>query len=134
MSEKPSQDWDPPERERVWYRSRMDGNLGYLVVRGGKSRIRLHRPNEEIIRVFNEDDWIAEREHRPLTAAQTAQVAYEADAKLCAMLGDYSKRHPWMNLSEEVRIKWIEKGPPAKPPIRRDLFECIMASLQRATQ
>ena len=130
----PAQTWDPPERERTWYRARDSGQLGWLVIRDGKSRIRLDRFHEEIIRNFDENEWIAEIEHRPITRIQVSQLAYEADVKLCMMLGDYSKRSAWQNLHEDVRIRWVEKGPPAKPAVRQDLFRGIMGALERVSR
>lgn len=127
--------WDPPERERVYYRSSGDGQLGWLVVRDGKSMIKLDRPMEDLVRPFREADWIPEKEHRPLTRAQCAQVAYEADLKLKLMLGMFdAKRTPWQNLHEEVRIKWAVDGPPGPPAVRRDVFRAIMGALSRVTK
>lgn len=130
----PKSNWDPPERERTWYRNRESGQLAYLVTRGGKSMIRLDRPDQEIVRQFHEAEWIPEVEHRPVTRAQCAQVAYEADLKLCLMLGDFQKRQVWHNLHEDVRIRWTDKGPPARPAIRQDLFRNIMQTLERVAK
>lgn len=131
---KPAKNWDPAERERTWYRSRKTGELAYLVVRDGKSLIRLDRPDHEIVRQFVEADWIPELEHRPVTRAQCAALAYKADLDLCMVLGDFTKRTLWQNLHEDVRIRWTEQGPPARPAIRQDLFRSIMKTLERVSK
>lgn len=126
--------WDPPDHERTYYRHKQTGDLGYLVVREGQDKIRLDRPNEEVIRRFQGDDWIPELEHRPMTRAQAAQVAYEADRKLCGFLGLFDRsRKEWQLLHEDQRIHWVDNGP-AGPPIRGDVFRAVMGALERVVQ
>lgn len=123
--------WDPADHEKIYYRHTTTGDLGWLVRREGRDCIRFDRPSHEMVRVFKEDEWIAEREHRPLTKYQLTQIAFEADKKLCFFLGLHSEaRRDWLSLRDEDRIRWAEKGPPPRGG-RRELWQAVMASLER---
>lgn len=123
--------WDPPDHERTYYRHTMTGDLGWLVRRDGKDYIKYDRPSHIMERPFRDQDWIAEREHRPLTRLQLAQVAFEADKRLCFFLGlhDQSRRE-WLSLKDEQRIAWSSAGPPNKGG-RQELYQAVMAALAR---
>ncbi len=128
-------DWDPPQHERLYFRSADSGQLGWQVVRQGRVMVKLDRPNEDIVRPYNAADWRPEKEHRPITRAQAAQVAYEADKKLCALLGYHDpRRKDWQTLHEDARIKFVEEGPSGPPVARGDLFRAIMTALDRITR
>jgi len=99
--------------DRQWYRSASDGELGYLVERGGVQYIQLNRPMEEILRPWQGGaQWVPEVEHRPINKAQLAKVCFEADRALCQALGvhDPAKKE-WASLTDRERIQWMEKGP-----------------------
>lgn len=127
-------EWDPPEHERTYYRSANDGQLGWLVIREGRQMIKLDRGSQDLCVRYNASDWLLEREHRPLTRVQAAQVAYEADIKLCLLLGDFEPRRQWNMLPEERRITFANSGPPAKPAVRAHLFKGIMRNLERVSR
>lgn len=108
----PESDWDPEPHGREWYSHTRTGERGYFVRRGGKNCIRLDRPMEDISKPFNESEWNPDREHRPMTAAQVAQIAFEADRKLCFYLGLRERsRKEWQSLSDKQRQFWMSKGP-----------------------
>ncbi len=122
--------WDPLPHERAFHRHSTTGDLGWLVRREGKDCIRLDRPAQEIVRPFRPDEWIVEREHRPLTKYQLAQVAFEADKKLCFFLGHHDlSRREWLALKDEPRIAFTNNGPGGKGP-RQQLFNAIMSVLE----
>lgn len=128
--EKPPE-WDPEPRERVYYRNTMTGDRGYLVRRGGRDVIRLDRPNEEIIHTLSPAQWRVDKEHRPLTDMQLAQVAYAADERLCFFLGEHDpSRKDWIDLSDKERIRWMRKGAPPDPRVRQVLWHKIMETLR----
>jgi hypothetical protein len=128
-------DWDPPQHERLYFRSAESGQLGWQVVRGGKVMVRYDRPDEEILRPYNAAEWVAEKEHRPITRAQAAQVAFEADRKLCVLLGQHDpKRRDWSMMHEDARIKFVDEGPLGPPAVRMDVFRAIMSSLDRVSR
>lgn len=107
-----SGDWDPDPGEREYFRSAIDGQLGWKVRRDGVEWIRLDRAFEEILKRPG-GDWLPELEHRQITPANIAQVCFEADKKLCFFLGLHENaRRDWNNLHEEQRKEWIAKGPP----------------------
>jgi hypothetical protein len=123
--------WDPTDHEKTYYRHITTGDLGWLVRREGKDCIRLDRPSQEITKVFREADWVPTTDYRPLTGYQLAQVAYEADKKLCFFLGKHDQaRKDWLMLKDEERIAWRQKGPP-RGGGRQELFKAIMATLER---
>lgn len=108
-------DWDPREHERKYVRHTTTGDLGYLVRRDGEDKVRLDRGPNEVIIDFRPNDWKEETTHYPMSRAQLAQVAFEADKKLCLYLGFHrlAKRN-WLNLSEEDRIEFVKNGPCGK--------------------
>lgn len=124
-------EYDPPKDKRVYYRNTTTGDRGYVVRRGGHDVIRLDRPNEEIIRPLHPTTWKLDKEHRPLTQMQIAQVAFDADKRLCFFLGEHEEaRKEWLDLKDKERIKWMRQGPPSNPRIRHVQWKAIMHTLQ----
>lgn len=126
-------DYDPPAQAREWFRHVQDGQLGWKVIRAGKTMIKLDRVAQPIEMNYRETDWIAETEHRPLTRWQIAKVAFEADKALCIALGDVAgSKRQWLDLRDEARQRWIEKGPVGSTPearVRQGLFASVMLEL-----
>ena len=123
--------WDPEEHERTWYSHTMTGDHGWMVRRDGRDCIRLDRPDQEIVKVYRDGEWKPELEHRPLTKLQLAQVAYEADRKLCFFLGLHDEaRREWNAMREQDRLKWAQHGP-GKGPGRMQLFMAVTGTLER---
>lgn len=92
--------------------------------------LRLDRPNEEILRPLKGNaEWILDRDHRPLTKYQVAQICFEADRKLCFALGLHDNaRKEWIGLTDNQRIAWMETGPQT-PPIRGNVYKAIRKEL-----
>lgn len=118
---------DPPKAEREWFSHKQSGDRGYKVIREGKEHIRLDRPMEEITYPFNPSMWDPDEQYRPMSVAQIAQVAFEADRKLCFWLGvpDQSKKE-WASLTDKQRQFWMTEGP--KQTQRKELYAGIFAS------
>lgn len=127
-------DWDPPPAERTYYSHRETGDYGWLVRRGGKDMVRMDRPGVEDIRPFKEGrDWTAKIDVRPLSPAQVALIAFQADRQLCLALGMHENiKEEWLSLSQEKRRIWIEKGP-TKNPLRKSLYQAIMGVVGHLT-
>lgn len=123
------------DHERVWYSHRTTGDRAYLVTEDGKQRIRLDRPSaphESTTKDFHPDDWIPLHDLRPLTEHQMAQVAMEADKKLCFFLGLHSdSQRTWLSMKDEQRISWTADGPKGNAT-REELFAMIMSVLRDA--
>ena len=125
-------DYDPPKHERKYYRHGTTGDLGWLVLRDGKDWIRLDRGEgaDEHLRPFRRLDWIEEHEHREMSQAHIARVAFEADKALCMALGMHERGQlDWMKLSDEARIKWVDRGPPMSHALRRRLYDSVRFAL-----
>lgn len=125
-------EWDPNPGKRVYYAHRQTGDYGWLVRREGKDCVKLDRPGVDEIRSFeNPSDWIPKDDPKPLQPAHLAQVAFAADKQLCLILGgelrSFSKKD-WLDLSQEQRRAWIEKGPKNHPD-RKALYEAITKAL-----
>ncbi len=119
-------DYEPQPNQRDWYSHTRTGDRGYLVRRDGTDYVKLDRPNEEILKRLN-GEWHKDEEHRPMTVAQIAQVAFEADKKLCFFLGQHERaRKEWPSLSDKERIAWMREGPKGGP--RQALYEAIFES------
>ena len=98
--------------DRIYYRNTTTGEKGWLVSRDGKQFMQLNRPAEEILLPYRPTEWVPERDSRPLTRQQIAQVAFEADKKLCLFLGLHKEsRRQWLSMTDEDRIEWCENGP-----------------------
>jgi hypothetical protein len=116
---------EPPEHKRVYYRHTGTGDLGYAVEKNGKPYMKYDRPNEERVVPFNAPDWMQEEEYRPIPEAQIIQVAFEADSRLCLLLGYHDiARRTWLDLTERQKVIWLQRGP-SKPAIRRRLYLAI---------
>lgn len=140
-SAKPSErgDMQAPDGEahddaKQWYRSSSDGELGWMVERGGQKYIQLNRPNEEILRPWSGGaHWVPEVEHRPINRAQLAKVCFEADRSLCQALGIYEPaKKEWASLTDKERIMWMEKGP--KGPERSAVWIALNHVLEPLTR
>lgn len=118
-----------PEHKRVYYRHVQTGDRGYMVKVNGIDHIQLDRANQEIIRPFKAQEWSVDRDYRPLTKFHVAQIAYEADKRLCFYLGLHMQASKeWIDLTEDKRIKLLNEGP-VDPPIRALLWEAITSEL-----
>lgn len=123
----------PQRHERQYFRHATTGDLGWLVEEDGKAYIRLDRPGgDEQLRPFRKLDWLPEHEHRPLSRAAIAHVAFDADRALAKALGLHDTvRKSWHDLSDGERTKWVENGP-ASPAVRKALRAAILAALEHA--
>lgn len=121
-------DIDPPEHNRQYVRDAATGDRGYFVFRGGRKMVKLDRASQAIERVYNEREWLPDNAPVGLSNTQIAQVAFEADKKLCLHLRmPVKSRREWVNMKDEQRIKWIELGP--SHPERKKLYDAIKAAL-----
>lgn len=130
-SDKPSSDsWDPRPHQRVWYRHRDTGDRAYLVKRDGKDCIRYDRGDYEQVKLFNEQEWIAEDPEKPeFSPYQIARVTFAADKEFCAVIGEIGKsRREWLNLSDKQRIAWTDDGP--QEPRRKRLYQAVKKAME----
>lgn len=129
VPEKPD-DHDPEPRDRVWYEHRQTGDRGWMVRRDGKDWIRLDRgPRVERLQPVNPAAWRQVNDYRPMTEHQLAQVAFEADRKLCFFLGQHERsRKEWESLSDKARIRYVKEGPGGDH--RQVLYDAIMGATE----
>lgn len=114
----------PPPRR--WFKRRSDGQLGYLVERHGKEMIKLDRPAEDAVEPIGAR-WEPVSSDRPVSRQQVARIAFGADRDLCRMLALHGEaRKEWASLTDRERINWVANGPPAEPPLRRELWDAVM--------
>lgn len=126
----PGGDYDPPKDQRHYVRSTTTGELGWLVTRGGVSRVRLDRPAQEVLRPWHPNEWQAEQERRPLSRMHGARVAFAADRELCAQLGlGGLARREWGKVSELERQRFMTDGPTDRPE-RAALFKKVWEGLE----
>lgn len=119
-----------PEPERDWvYQSQSTGNRGYLVMEDGKQKVRLDRPDEEIIVPFD-GTWSRLKEHRPLSRYHLTHVAFVADRALLKALGKHAEaRIEWESLTPEERRDWMELGP-EDDGVRERLYNKVLEALE----
>ena len=125
-------DWEPKPSERVYYRSRLDGQRAYIVHHEGEECLRLDRPAEHVYRKLNAD-WAPDVQTYGASPHQVAKVAFIADRALCAITGDHvESKEEWINLPEKERIRFMEEGPDSGG-IRDELFKAITRTLKEMT-
>lgn len=118
-------DWDPEEGEREYYRQTTTGDRGWRVQRGGKDMIRLDRGAKETCLPLRQGQWEREAEHRPLSRDAAAQIAFEADKRLCFALGLIGlARLEWHGLTQQHKRAWMLEGP-STPRVRHELYRAI---------
>jgi len=123
---------DPPKVR--WYKRKSDGQLGYMVDQHGREAIRLDRPAQVIVEPYTDSKWEPVSAERPVTKAQVARIAFAADRALCLMLALHGEaRKEWVGLSDKDRIEWVANGPPADPPLRRAMYQAILALFPNRT-
>jgi len=109
-----------------YFRHRQTGDRGFLVEVNGEARMQYDRGSNghaEQVK-YNEHQWQAEEDEKPITWFQVGQVAWEADAALCRLAGVGPRtRKPWLSLRDSERQDWIKNGPPVTEPMRRLLYE-----------
>lgn len=122
--------YEPHVDEKQWFRSASTGERGWLVRREGTTYLRLDRPSQELLRPYREWDWIAEVEHRPLTALQVAEVCFAADRALCKVLAMHDlARQEWLSLTDRKRSEFVANGPGGEPR-RRTAYLALKAKLE----
>jgi hypothetical protein len=124
--------WEPKPSERVYYRSKLDGQRAYIVRKDGFEMLRLDRPSEEIYRKLNAE-WVPDKRIYSANPHQVAKVAFIADRALCAVVGDFlESKQEWLNLREAERIRFMQLGPNVGG-IRDKLFKAVMKTLKELT-
>jgi hypothetical protein len=120
---------DPPLGDRVYYRSNVTGERGFLVTRNGEQRVKMDRPGEELTRRLD-TEWKSERVPVSMTDMQKVQVAWATDQVFCRVLGNRAaNKKEWLSMSPDERISFLENGPGDSG--RRDaLFLAIMGALK----
>lgn len=125
--------WDPKPHEREYVRDRDTGDLGWKVRRDGKVAVRLDRPMQEIICNYVPGQWPVDRERRPMTPNQVAQIAFAADRMYLLFNGKAQEsRKEWLALKDEEKIAWVDDGPQTSDPLRANLYKVILRALKSA--
>lgn len=129
-------DWTPADHERQYVYHISQGDRGYLVRRGGRDCVRLDRGATTTIRTYRPGDWVPCKDERPFIEMQIAQVALDADCKLCLFLQLHEEsRRSWLSMSDAARIDWVKYGPKDDAdPKRVELYTTIMNTLRQYTQ
>lgn len=126
--------WDPEPERREWWRNTTTNDRGYKVRRNGVDRIRLDRPNQEIVVPFKGSQWTIDRDLRPLMLHTVARLAHQANQALLRDLGYHDEaRAKWEDLPETERIRFMRKGPEDRR-VQNNLFEAIMSVLEPLTK
>jgi len=114
---------------RIWYRSTITGERGWLVEEAGKRFIHPDRVGKVDLEVCD-TEWIPEQIRPKINRMQAAQVAWDADKVLRKWLGvAVGTRDEWMNMREADRILYAQRGPKDDDGIRHALFLAIMKAL-----
>lgn len=123
--------WDPVPGDRAYYRHRATGDLGWLVRRNGEDHVKYDRAGvDQTTRVKRDGagepvEWAPVAPPAPVNTFQMAALAYEVNRMLDRYLGQVSPKKAWIDISEEARRDWLERGPEMKG-IRNDMYNAIM--------
>lgn len=123
-------DRDPPRHERQYFVHTGTGDFGWKVWRNGVEHIKYDRPGTDHVVKYRSAEWKERTERRPMSPAQLAQVAFEADRVLCERLQLFDKaKKSWTGLEARERAAWIERGPKGHPD-REALYQAIWSTLK----
>lgn len=132
MSSPSEVEQDPTPDRRVYYRNNTSGDRGWMVKRYGADHVKMDRgPGSDETRPFRHEEWTLEETKRGMNAHEIAQVAFEADKRLCRALGLFkASKVDWLNLHDAERLRWVGKGPEAgSDPRRKRLWVAIVKAL-----
>lgn len=125
--------WDPQPQDRLYYREKMTGRVGFLVRREGVDVVRLEGIEPEQTKPLDYQ-WEPARKFRSLRKPNVAQIAFEADRCLCRFIQRHEHVHrKWHELSEAQRERWLERGP-KDHPLRAKLFKAIQEALREEAE
>lgn len=136
----PALDSDPKPSERKYFRHRLTGDLGWLVIRDGREAIRYDRGEyDQHIAVRRDDkgkiaDWNEEAPPAPLNDYHVGMISFVADNEVQRHTGEVGRVKKWADLREEDRHRWIRQGPGDVPGIRSAVYQAIKAALQPYTK
>ena len=123
--------WDPEPNERTYYRSQGSADRGWLVRRDGIDCIRLDRPMQDISRPYKAHEWLPEKEQHPLAPIAKAKIAFALDHELCQAIGLIkNSRKGWLDLTDDKKVEFMERGPAAGPDIRLKMYALVMEGLK----
>lgn len=125
-------DQDPSPDRRVYYTHAQTGDRGYLVKRYGSDHIKYDRVGPDQTIPFRPQDWREDVARRPLQEHEMAQIAYEADRRLCRALGKVREANrQWIDLPDAERIRFVQSGPAVpRADLRMWLYRAIITVLK----
>lgn len=119
--------------QEVVLRHVSEGTIGRHVP--GSDRVRVEMAGGRVVwRPYHEQQWVSQDDAsmRPISPAQLARIAFEADRALCMVTGHHKEgRATWDTLFEGDRASWIESGPQGVSEIRSELYRAIRSVLRR---
>lgn len=124
----PARTWDPEPHRREWYSEVRTGDEGWMVVRDGVKTIRLNRPNQVIEREYRESEWVRQEAAKLMTPADLGYICYQAHCALLLKMQSGKRPKPWMEMTAEERMVFVEVGPTGK--LSRALFAAIREALK----
>jgi len=118
------------------YRNRFTGQIGYKV-KDDQGRDVISKeidPGSRDAAGFSHNlgDWIEETRFVGYQRSQLAIVAYASDAALVALV-THTRPKTWVELTEEKKVRFIERGPDSGVngtralDVRRKVFELIVS-------
>lgn len=134
--------WEPKAHEREYYRNGNTGDRAYLVRREGVEKMRLDRPEQELLFDVSRNadgdilGWKRDAEASLYHRSQIARVAFGADRELCSVVGLHGEsRKAWQDLTDKQRTEFIAKGPQSVAhPIRNMLYVAILQAMEPHTR
>ena len=126
------QDYEPDEENRVYYESVMNGDIGYLFKKGGKTFVNRGEGYPALL--YRHIEWKPVLELRPLTQYHVGLICFEADKGMKFAMGELAEsRADWRNLTDEERTQWMIGEKPGVKAVeqRRALASAIRGALKR---
>lgn len=113
---------------RIYYRNKLSGDMGYLVETGDTKMVRI---DDDLRVVPFSAQWEKARDERKLTEHQVAQIAFEADKKLCFHLGLHKlAKRQWVDLEQTVRASWMSGKRRFEDVDRQVLYSSVFEAMK----
>lgn len=116
----------------TYLRHKNTGDLAQVVVHEGKVQIKPDLPGSPVYYpatlYYN---WIVEPKAKQLPPGAFARIAYEADRALCEIHPELKRQPEWLSLDTNKRAAWIEARIKMDNPLRLELYNCIMNTLNK---
>lgn len=116
----------------TYVRHKETGQLAQVTVHEGKVVIKPDIPGSPVYyNAAQYYNWVVELKAKELPPGSYARVAYEADRALCEIHPDLKRQPEWLSLNAKDKAAWIEARVSFNNPLRLELYNAVVKTLER---